>query len=88
MAFLKRMKKKDIRRYFTHYGLYWGVVPVYVDWRDPECPGIATRNWIPEWTMDAVDWLTAIPIGLVSIINPDYQPMFAIKLTALIEDDE
>lgn len=88
MAFLKQMKKKDILRYFTHYGLYWGVVPVYVNMRVPDCPDVATRNGIPEWAMAVIDWLTAIPIGLARIINPNYQPMFAIKLTDLIEDDE
>ena len=88
MAFFKRMTKAEIRRQFTHYGLFWGCVPVYVNMQNDECPDVSTRNWVPEWTLDVADWLSGIPIWFMTLIDPYYEPMFAIKLTALIEDDE
>lgn len=88
MAVRKRMTQAEIRKRFTHYGLFWGCVPVYVNMRNAECPDVATRNWVPEWSLDLADWLSGIPIQLMTMLKPDYEPMFAIKLTGLIEDAE
>lgn len=88
MALLKRLTKQQIRDKYTHYGLFWGCVPVYVNMLNDECPDVATRNWIPEWTLDFVDWLSWLPIQLMTLANPEYKPMFAIALTALIEEPE
>ncbi|EHM2356458.1 hypothetical protein KD625_004232 [Salmonella enterica subsp. enterica serovar Bonariensis] len=88
MAFFKRMSTETIRQKFTHYGLFWGCVPVYVNMKNSNCPDVVTRNWIPDWTLDIADWISAAPIFLITLINPSYEPMFAIKLTGLIEDIE
>ena len=88
MALLKRLSKQQIRNQFTHYGLFWGCVPVYVNMRNDECPDVATRNWIPEWTLDFADWLSWLPVQIMTLANPEHEPMFAIALTGLIEDQE
>lgn len=87
MALRKRMTQAEIRKRFTHYGLFWGCVPVYVNMRNPECPDVATRNWVPEWTMDAVESVASFFIGLKSK-KPGYVPMTHFVLTGLIEDAE
>lgn len=88
MAFLKRLSKKQISDHFTHCGWFWGCVPVYVNMRNSDCPDVATRNWIPEWVLDLADTLSAGPIYLMTLVNPEYEPMFAIKLTGLIEESK
>lgn len=88
MAVLTRLTKQQISEQYTHYALFWGCVPVYVNMANPDAPDVATRNWIPEWTMDFADWLSGFPIWLATIINPGYVPMFAIKLTGFIEARE
>lgn len=88
MAVLKRFKEEEIRKQFTHYGLFWGVVPVYVNMRNSEAPDVAVRNWLPEWLLNAVDSLSAIPIWIKTLVDDSYVPMFSIKLTGVIGDGE
>lgn len=88
MAVRKRMTKAVLRKRFTHYGLFWGCVPVYVNMRNPECPDVATRNWVPDWTMDAVESVANFFIALRARKNPGYMSLTGIALTGLIEDSE
>lgn len=88
MAFFKRMTKEQLQKKFTHYGLFWGCVPIYVNMRNWDCPDIATRNWIPEWVLDLADWISGGAIFFMTLINPDFEPMFVIRLTGLIEEPE
>lgn len=88
MAVLTRLTKQQISEQFTHYALFWGCVPVYINMRNDECPDVATRNWIPDWTLDFADWLSWLPVQIMTLINPEYEPQFAIKLTGYIEARE
>jgi len=72
---------QEIREQFTHYGLMYGVVPIYVDMTDEDCPVVATRNFIPEWALTLVDVLWGTAIFFLTLVNPDYEPTFAITLT-------
>lgn len=51
MAVFERIPQEIIRREFTHYGLFLGVVPIYVGDPIGECR-VAVRNWWPEWLLD------------------------------------
>lgn len=51
MAVFKRIPQDIILQNFTHYGLFLGVVPVYVGDPEGECR-VAIRNWWPEWVLD------------------------------------
>lgn len=88
MAVLQRFTKQQIKSQFTHYGWFWGCVPVYVNMANPGMGDVATRNWIPEWTLDAVEWIGERTIRLVQIVNPCFAPEVAIKLTGFIEARE
>ncbi|WP_296561203.1 hypothetical protein [Pigmentiphaga sp.] len=80
MAIFQRIPRETIHKQFTHYGLFLGIVPVYVGDPDGECR-VAVRNWVPEWTLDAAQFLLEqfAALGLI-----DYDG-FMIKLTGKIE---
>lgn len=80
MAILQRIPRDTIRTQFTHYGLFLGIVPVYVGDPDGECR-VAVRNWVPEWTLDAAQFLLEqfAALGLI-----EYDGVM-IKLTGEIE---
>lgn len=46
-----RLRKEEIQKGFDHYGIFMGVVPVYVGEVHGECR-LAVRNGVPEWWMD------------------------------------
>jgi hypothetical protein len=79
MAILQRIPKEVIIKEFTHYGLFLGIVPVYVGDAEGECR-VAVRNWVPEWTMSAAQFLLEhfAWLGLI-----EYEG-FMIKLTGEI----
>lgn len=51
MAVLKRLSADEIRKNFDHYGVFMGMVPVYVGDVHGECR-LSARNWVPEWWLD------------------------------------
>lgn len=51
MAVFERIPNETILREFTHYGMFLGLVPVYVGDPAGECR-VAVRNWWPEWLLD------------------------------------
>lgn len=86
MAIFNRLTKAEIRSNFTHTALYCGIVPVYINMRNSDCPDVAVRNWLPEFLLDIMDFIL-YPVEVArSAIDPDYESLFAFKLTGLIED--
>lgn len=75
--------KKD----FTHYGWLYGVVPIYVNVTNSECPDIESRHWVFEPLMLFVDLAYSFTSLVGSMIFKDFEPMFAIKLTGRIHRD-
>lgn len=79
MSIFHRLTDAEIAEHFTHVGLFMGLVPVYVSMEDDGVPGITTRNWVPEWTLTTVTWITQ----LIGSIMDD--PSFRITITGKIE---
>lgn len=80
------MKKSEIKNTFTHYGLMYGVVPIYVNMNNPEAPDVAVRNFVPEFALDFVDLLFSLFVcSYQLIIDRSYEPMLMIKLTGKIK---
>lgn len=86
MAIIHRMSRTEIRSRYTHYGLLYGCIPVYVDMRQDPAPEVAVRNWLPDWLMDVGDLVFMMAVHTMQAIRPDYEPEFFIKLTGKIED--
>lgn len=85
MAIFKRLTKAQIEKEFTHKGMYAGMVPIYVNMRNSEAPDVAVRNGYPDFLIDVADALT-YPVEMVrQMLDPEHQPMFALKLTGLIK---
>jgi len=70
-----------MKEYFTHKGLFCGIVPVYLNFDDEDCPLIVERHWafIPLFTI--VELLFGICILVRCIVDDKYQPMFPIRIT-------
>ena len=70
---------------FTHYGWFYGIVPVYVDMTNEECPGVTCRHWTIEPLMSVVDNIANLCCYVASLFSDDFEPMFSIKLTGRIK---
>ncbi|MEE3609686.1 hypothetical protein ACLQ90_11725 [Avibacterium paragallinarum] len=84
MGMLYKSKKKLIEEGFTHYGWLWGI-PVYVKDIDSEAPIIEAANFIPEWVLTVADQIGFFIEGLLNINNPEYVPVFKIRITGEIK---
>lgn len=84
MSIIDRLSHEEIRKHFTHYGLFCGVIPVYVGDIDGEECTMAVRNWWPEWLMDAANALYRVAFTVMEIFNPDIEPGWPILLTGEI----
>lgn len=82
MAVFKRLSPAFIRRRFTHKAFFMGVVPVYINL---DTTDLAVRNWVPDWTLDAAEWITGKVRGLLLKVNPNYEPGGDILLTGPID---
>jgi hypothetical protein len=85
MAIFKRLSNEQITEMYTHQALFCGVVPVYINMRNPAAPDVAVRNWVPEWSMDAVEWLLLPYQWLRKKLNPSYVPLAGFVLTGPIK---
>ena len=43
----------------THKGWFFYIIPIYLDMREPECPGIMTRHWAMDPLMNGIGLLVA-----------------------------
>lgn len=84
MAIIKRLTKEQIKKDFTHYGLFYGLVPVYIG--DPEGEArIAVRNWFPEILLDISDIFFDGVTWTVQLMDPMHEPLFFFKVTGEIK---
>jgi hypothetical protein len=65
----------------THKGLFYGFVPVYLDMTTPDCPGVTGRNVLCEWLLDSGHAIFSFACTCMYLIDPDFEPMFWIKIT-------
>lgn len=81
MAILRRLTQDQLEADYTHYGRFYGIVPVYVGDPFGDAPRVAVRNWWPEWLLDAADWVWGIAASFMSAINPEFEdPGFMIAI--------
>jgi len=66
---------------FTHKGLFCGIVPVYLNMDDAECPLIVERHWLFVPLFVAVEFIFGICILARTMVDDDYEPMFPIRIT-------
>lgn len=85
MSIHERIPPDQIERDFTHYALFCGVVPVYYKEIPPDGCCMAVRNWWPEWLMDAAEFVFGCCVNFMSAIDPEYVPMYPIRLTKEIK---
>lgn len=64
----------------THKGWFL-FAPVYLDMTDPDEPGMWARwEWM-EFLITAAHEFQAAMIGMLSMMDPDYEPAFMIRIT-------
>lgn len=68
----------------THKGLMFGLVPVFLDMSDAECPAVEGRNFACEILLDIVTPIFGACIFIMTMINREYKPAFPIKITGEI----
>ena len=84
MAILNQLSDEEIKKSYTHYALLYGFIPLYVKVRRDsfDC---AVRNGWPDWILPAGDFLYDVGAFLFSMIDPTYEPLFAIHLRGKIK---
>lgn len=85
--FFDRVPKHDLGTRYTHVGLFYGFVPVYIG--DPfGCPDIAVRNGWPDWLLDLGDALFGMAVWANQLLDPTWEnPGFFFKVTGEIVPD-
>lgn len=84
MAIFKPIPKSELGTTYTHYGMFMGVVPVYVGDVESWAPLMTERNWVPAWYLSAIEALFGLFCMAATAVRPDYEPMYAIRLTGRI----
>lgn len=62
----------------THHGKMFGV-PVWLDMTDPECPGVEAKYKL-DLVLDFMESMFALYCFTVSLINPEFEPMFLVQV--------
>lgn len=85
MSIFNQMSREEIRQHFTHYGLFCGLVPVYVgELGSSDGCLMSVRNWWPEWMFGAANALYSVAFAVMEMFNPDLEPGWPILLTGEI----
>lgn len=69
----------------THKGFFFGFVPVYLDMRTPEAPGVEVRHPWLEWMMDFGEVVFSLCVSMRQCFDPLYEPEFPILITGEIK---
>jgi hypothetical protein len=65
---------------YTHYG-WFGCVPVKIAGLDSDAPTLTARWRILEWLFDLQQVVQGLAIGACSLMNPQYEPMWKIRVS-------
>lgn len=65
----------------THTGMMFGVVPVFLDMTNPECPAIEGRFLGCEVALSVMESLFQAFCMIMSFVSLDFEPSYAIKIT-------
>lgn len=71
----------------THKGFLFGIVPVYLDMTDSDCPGLEVRHWSLTPLLYLCEAIFGICVFLKSMIDIEYEPAFPIKVTGEIKQE-
>lgn len=71
----------------THKGLMYGIVPCYFDFTDRQCPGVEGRFVGCEILLTLCDFAFEAFCYVVTLAKPDYEPMFPIQITEVLDWD-
>jgi len=69
---------------YTHYGWLF-MCPVYVGGLNSEAPYINARSALIDWWLNFNLGLFGVCVFCMELIDPDYEPMFPIRLTGEIK---
>lgn len=70
MSIISRIPRSDLGTKYTHYGLFCGLLPVYIDDPESEAPEVVERNGWPAWTLSLCAGLHGSFIWFASLISP------------------
>ena len=71
----------------THTGLMYGFIPVLLDMEDRECPSVDGRYYGCDLLLSIVEPIYGLVAFVATVINPNFEPVFAIKITSEINKD-
>ncbi|MBA5234767.1 hypothetical protein H2Y56_22050 [Pectobacterium aroidearum] len=86
MAIFRRISRQNILKMFTHTALFCGVIPVYINMKNPACPDVMARNGIPEWSLNTARWLVNVWQRMRLRFDHSYIPGTPFVLTGLLID--
>ena len=85
MSFIRPIAPEELGTKYTHYGLFCGLVPVYVGRPESESPDVVERNWVPALWLWIVVGVYGLFIAACSLVNDDYEPAWPITITGPIQ---
>ncbi|WP_159711489.1 hypothetical protein [Geminicoccus flavidas] len=86
MAIFGQLSRDEILQEFTHYGMIYGCVPVYLGDPYGPAPLVQVRNWWPEWILGAADAVFGFLAAIRQSIDPTWEhPGFPIAVLGKIE---
>ena len=72
----------------THHGSLHGI-PCWIDMTDDDAPGIKAKGgFIGEIALDFMELLFGCFTWCATALNPDYEPMYAIKVGKAVSEDK
>lgn len=71
----------------THKGLMYGLVPCYFDFTIRGCPEVEGRFIGCEATLTVCEFAFEAFCYVMTMANPDYEPLFPIKITGVLDWD-
>lgn len=88
MSILSRIPRGELGTKYTHYGLFCGLLPVYVGDLDSEAPEVVERNGWPACTLSLCASLYGSFIWFASLFAPGQAFDWPLVITGRIEPVE
>lgn len=66
---------------WSHKGLMFGIVPIYLNDPFGDCPEITVRHWLFEPLADLVEAVFSFACFVKTFLDPDFEPEFFFKVT-------
>jgi len=82
MAIFRPLSKEEIKRTYTHYGMFCFIAPVYLNLHDNE---VAVRNWYPDWLLDVALFAFDVFCFMQQMVDPEFECGWPIRITGKID---